>query len=58
LPRFAAIDQACEDAQNELALEASKLTNKANVEIVMALAKDVPELGLSAYWLATGGLMR
>ena len=55
MPRFAAIDQV-KDAKNKLALEASKLTNKANVEIVMALAEDVPELGLSAYWLATGGL--
>ena len=55
MPRFAAIDQV-KDAKNKLALEASKLTNKANVEIVMALAEDGPELGLSAYWLATGGL--
>ena len=54
MPRFAAIDQV-KDAKNKLALEASKLTNKANVEIVMALAEDVPELGKSAYWLAIGG---
>ena len=52
--RFAA--QASYTAKNELGRAASKLTAKANVEIVMALAEDVPELGLAAYWLATGGL--
>ena len=46
-----------EEAERELKRETSKLTNKARVEIVMALVEDVPELGLSAYWLATGGLV-
>ena len=54
--RFVAVDHARDKAKFKLDREAKKLTNKANVEIVMAIAEDVPELGLSAYWLATGGL--
>ena len=54
---FPAIDQGAVEAKRQLKLETSKLTNKARVEIVMALVEDVPELGLSAYWLATGSLV-